>query len=103
MRIMSASLAGWLCLAASHASAADPATVWPTKAWDVSTPEEQGVDSAALAQLINKIGTFRQDSLLIVRHGKIIVDAYYAPYAAGIEHDLRSVTKSIIGTLTAIE
>jgi CubicO group peptidase (beta-lactamase class C family) len=103
MRIMSASLAGWLCLAASHASAADPATVWPTKAWDVSTPEEQGVDSAALAQLINKVGTFRQDSLLIVRHGKIIVDAYYAPYAAGIEHDLRSVTKSIIGTLTAIE
>jgi hypothetical protein len=34
---------------------------------------------------------------------QIVVDAYYAPYAPNIRHDLRSVTKSFIGTLTAIE
>src|SRR4029078_7387808 len=49
------------------------------------------------------VGTYRQDSLMIVRHGKIVAEAYYAPYIAGISHDLRSVTKSVVGTLTAIQ
>ena len=40
---------------------------------------------------------------MIIRHGKIVAEAYYAPYVAGVSHDLRSVTKSITGTLTAIE
>ena len=87
---------------ASAPEAATPTIVWPTQGWQVSTPEEQGMDPAALAKLVHAIGERRQDSLLIVRHGKIILDAYYAPYAAGIPHDLRSVTKSVIGTLVAI-
>src|SRR6185312_14294511 len=53
--------------------------------------------------LIEAVGTYKQDSLTIIRHGKIVADAYYAPYVAGISHDLRSVTKSIVSTLTAIE
>jgi CubicO group peptidase (beta-lactamase class C family) len=40
--------------------------------------------------------------LLIVRHGKIVLEAYYAPYAAGMLHAQYSVTKSVIGTLTGI-
>ena len=32
-----------------------------------------------------------------------MAEAYYAPYVAGISHDLRSVTKSVVGTLTAIQ
>jgi CubicO group peptidase (beta-lactamase class C family) len=43
------------------------------------------------------------DSLLVVRHGKIVVEAYYAPYVAGIPHTINSVTKAVISTLTAIE
>ncbi len=61
------------------------------------------MDSAALARLVDQVGTYKQDSLLVIRHGKIVADAYYAPYAPNIRHDLRSVTKSFIGTLTAIE
>ncbi len=61
------------------------------------------MDSASLARLIETVGGYRQDSLLIVRHGRIVAEAYYAPYVAGISHDLRSVTKSIVSTLTAIE
>lgn len=76
---------------------------WPTKSWQVSTPEEQGMDSANLARLIETVGTYKQDSLMIVRHGRIVAEAYYAPYVAGISHDLRSVTKSVVSTLTAIE
>jgi CubicO group peptidase (beta-lactamase class C family) len=94
------------CLAAVSALAAAPdcvgssQTPWPTKDWEASTPEAQGMDSAALAQLVDFVGIRRQDSLLVIRHGKIVVDAYYAPYAPNIRHDLRSVTKSFISTLT---
>ena len=42
------------------------------------------------------------DSLLVVRHGKIVAEAYYAPYTAGIPHHIYSVTKAVISTLTAI-
>jgi len=106
---MTALLAGFLSLAGSNVpagAAEDPGPQeipWPTKAWQASTPEEQGMDSASLARLIETVGTYRQDSLMIVRHGKIVAEAYYAPYVAGISHDLRSVTKSVVSTLTAIE
>ena len=85
----------------SHAqSAAD--LVWPTQQWQTSAPEEQGIDSAALARLVD-FGTTRSfDSLLIARHGKIVLDAYYAPYSADIPHAINSATKAVIGTLTAI-
>ena len=54
------------------------------------------------AQLIETVGSYKQDSLTIIRHGKIVADAYYAPYIADVSHDLRSVTKSVVGALTAI-
>jgi CubicO group peptidase (beta-lactamase class C family) len=31
-----------------------------------------------------------------------VLDAYYAPYQPDIAHDVRSVTKSVLSTLTAI-
>lgn len=107
--MMAALLATVQCLAGYHALAgqtdaqSSQDTPWPTKSWPVSTPEEQGMDSASLARLVENVGGYKQDSLTIVRHGRIVADAYYAPYVAGISHDLRSVTKSVVSTLTAIE
>ncbi len=75
---------------------------WPTRDWQVSTPEAQGMDAAALARIVDFVGTYRQDSLLVVRHGQIVAEAAYAPFAPNIRHDLRSVTKSFIGTLAGI-
>jgi CubicO group peptidase (beta-lactamase class C family) len=93
-------LASISCAAADAQGGAAPA--WPTKEWQTSTPEEQGMDSTALAKLI-AFGTGRSfDSLLIARHGKIVLDAYYAPYTADIPHAINSATKAVIGTLTAI-
>ena len=101
-------IAGLQCFVApgSFAGPSDsPAAeaVWPTKAWPVSSPEEQGMQSGVLARLVETVGGYTQDSLLIARHGKIVLDAYYAPYQPNIAHDLRSVTKSVVSTLTAIE
>src|SRR5882757_6327033 len=101
-------LAAVQCVAALPALAGAPDAqnsaeiTWPTKSWAVSTPEEQGMDSGGLVRLIEIVGARRQDSLMIVRHGKIVADANYAPYVGGVSHDLRSVTKSVTGTLTGI-
>jgi CubicO group peptidase (beta-lactamase class C family) len=106
--MLAALLAGAQCLVAFAALAGAPdaensaEATWPTQSWAVSTPEEQGMDSGGLARLIETVGTRKQDSLMIVRHGRIVAEAYYAPFVGGVSHDLRSVTKSVTGTLTAI-
>ena len=78
-------------------------TVWPTKEWQTSTPEEQGMSSAALAKLLDFGTTLSFDSLLIARHGRIVLDAYYGRRAADIPHVMNSATKAVIGTLAARE
>jgi CubicO group peptidase (beta-lactamase class C family) len=84
------------------ARAQDASPLWPTRQWQTSTPEEQGMDSADLARLL-AFGTTRSlDSLLIARHGRIVLDAYYAPYTSDIPHAVNSSTKAVVGTLAAI-
>lgn len=41
-------------------------------------------------------------SLLIVREGSMLVDAYFYPYDGSTYHDLASVTKSVVATLIGI-
>ena len=60
------------------------------------------MDPEELANLVAFGAKHSFDSLLVVRHGKIVVEAYYAPYAAGILHAVNSVTKAVISTLVAI-
>lgn len=42
------------------------------------------------------------DSLLIARHRRLVLDAYYAPYSASVPHATNSTTKSIVATLVAM-
>src|SRR5262245_34076195 len=77
---------------------------WPTNGWRTSTPEEQGVDSETLAMAIE---TARQKglsihSLLVVRNGYLVAEAYFFPYDKTQPHDLASVTKSLTTTLVGI-
>jgi CubicO group peptidase (beta-lactamase class C family) len=75
---------------------------WPTKGWLTSTPEEQGMDSALLAKLVTYGASHDFDSLLVVRHGRIVTEAYYAPYTGNLQHEIFSSTKAVIGTLVGI-
>ena len=82
------------------ASARDAAqSVWPTKEWLTSTPEAQGMDSSALAKLVAYGAASSFDSLLVARHGRIVTEAYYAPYTGDIPHQIFSSTKAVTGTL----
>ncbi len=104
--LKAASLGAFLVAASVCAGAGDAVgatqPIWPTKEWQTSSPEEQGMDSKELAKLVDFGASHSFDSLLIVRHGKIVAEAYYAPYAAGIPHAIWSATKAVISTLTGI-
>ncbi|MFB9263225.1 serine hydrolase domain-containing protein [Bradyrhizobium erythrophlei] len=105
LRRLTVSMLGGLLLAAVLSGTARPQTadvVWPTRQWPTSTPEEQGMDSTALAKLVSYGATRSLDSLLIARHGRIVLDAYYAPYTPQIPHIINSATKAVTGTLIAL-
>lgn len=81
-----------------------PPTYWPTTGWRSAAPEEQGMDSEKLAQLVEHIQQAKLDlhSLLIVRNGYMVGELYNYPYSAGQAHPIMSVTKSVIGALVGI-
>lgn len=72
--------------------------------WPTSTPERQGIDSEALADVVERIDreSLPVDSLLVARNGSLVLDAYFYPYLGDRPHDVRSVTKSITSTLVGI-
>jgi len=82
----------------------DADILWPTHGWVMSTPEAQGVDSDVLANAMTTIRArhLPVHSLLIARHGKIVLDAYFHPFADNQLHDVASVTKSVVSTLVGI-
>ncbi len=90
--------------ASSAASATTTAatTLWPGDDWAESTPEAQGMDSAALAKLIDFGAAQGMDSLLVTRHGSLVAEAFYAPYREGLKHAVNSTTKGIVATLTGM-
>lgn len=60
------------------------------------------MSSNALADLVDFGATSAMDSLLVIRHGRIVVEAHYAPFRSGLKHVVNSATKAVVGTLTGI-
>ncbi len=90
----------------SDAQTDRPVTVWPTEEWAVSTPEEQGMDSAALEEVYTHVRNSGASirSLLVVRHGYLVAEEYFTPmlYDVNDTHILYSVTKSVVSSLIGI-
>ena len=80
---------------------APPAQV---ESWVSVSPEEAGLDSAALAGLFDfaREHDLPVHSVQIARHGRLVLDAYFHPYRDGMRHDIASVTKSITSTLVGL-
>ncbi|HYC70619.1 MAG TPA: serine hydrolase [Opitutaceae bacterium] len=84
------------CLSAAAAFAClSPAAELPR-----ATPESQGVASAALQALVDELEAraFGVHSLVIVRHGRVIAEGWWAPYAPDEPHMLFSLSKSFTST-----
>ena len=84
------------------ASAQQTTQPWPTRGWAVSSPEEQGMSSERLARLVEFGGLNDMDSVLVTRHGRIVLEATYAPFRAGLKHHVYSATKSVTSTLVGM-
>ncbi len=56
----------------------------------------------ALADLVDFGAANAVDSVLVARHGKIVLDVYYPPFRSGMKHVVNSVTKGVVGTLVGI-
>lgn len=82
---------------------ADP-PYWPTTGWQTNLPEEQGINSDKLADLVLTIREhgIQIHSLLVVRNGYMVADAAFYPYDGRTIHDVASVTKSVMTTLIGI-
>jgi len=78
----------WSCLGCQSSSDT------PTDDWPVSPPEAQCFDSAALATVVEQVDAQNLpiDSLLVVRNGVLVLDAYFYPYLGNRPHDVASVT-----------
>ena len=61
---------------------AEPTTArsWPGENWQVSTPEREGLDAQTIAQLDEEFRSGKHgyvDSMLIIRNGRMVFEAYY--------------------------
>jgi CubicO group peptidase (beta-lactamase class C family) len=75
---------------------------WPTEGWRTSTPEEQGMDSEKLLEILGRVNTTGFHSLLVIRHGYVVLDASTYPFSVSQPHWMSWVTKSIVSTLIGI-
>jgi CubicO group peptidase (beta-lactamase class C family) len=86
------------------APAQDTAPYWPTDQWRTSTPEEQGIDSARLADMLATVRAKKLaiDSVLVTRNGYIVAEVYTPPTDPVAVHQLYSCTKSVTSALVGI-
>jgi CubicO group peptidase (beta-lactamase class C family) len=77
---------------------------FPQQRWRFSTPEAQGMDSAPLAEMFDYVAKNRVNvhSIQIVRHGYVVLDAYFYPFPHHSLHDVASVTKSVTSGVVGI-
>jgi CubicO group peptidase (beta-lactamase class C family) len=71
--------------------------------WDVSTPEEQGLDPTLVAELYHEAADReRLFGLLVVKNGVLIAEDYFNEGAIDQEARIQSATKSVASALVGI-
>ena len=92
-------LTALLLCATTLASGANTPFVFPR-----STPEAQGVPSAALLRFVEDAEQELDalHSFMLVRHGRVVAEGWWAPYAAGEPHMMFSLSKSFTSTAVGL-
>lgn len=82
----------------------ETSSYWPTQGWRSSTPEEQGVDSEILVEMLDELieQGYSIDSISVVRNGYMVLDVAVFPYKSSNKHIIHSCTKSIVSALIGI-
>ncbi|HVE77331.1 MAG TPA: serine hydrolase [Gemmatimonadaceae bacterium] len=79
-------------------------TSWPTAGWATAAAPADYADTALLRRAADTIGTHLTNvrSLLVVRHGVIVYERYFAGATDSTVFDLRSATKSLTSALVGV-
>ena len=88
-------------------------TYYPTNTWRTSTPEEQGMDSEKLLEMLefansDKVMKFPGyekayiDSIQIIRNGYMVINANFYPNTPDDTHHIYSCSKSIMSLIVGI-
>lgn len=104
MRLVLFAGIGVVALACSgEPTAPPPGTIDLAADWRKTTPAAVGLDGADLHRALSHAAVVpRLLSLLVVRHGRLAVEAYFNGNDADSLNDVRSVTKSVVSTLAGI-
>lgn len=64
------------------------------------TPEEEGVASEAIYKFLHEVEQSKHEfhSFMVLRHGKVVAEAWWAPYRPELRHTLYSCSKSFTAT-----
>lgn len=65
-----------------------------------STPEKQGIPSAAISAMLDAIAKSNIEfhSIMVIRHGHVVAEGWWAPYSASQKHTMYSLSKSFTST-----
>lgn len=74
---------------------------WPTEEWQYSSPEAQGMDSNKLVRLFEPSDSSIH-SILIIRHGYIVLEAYAPGISSDSPQPIYSATKSFTSAMVGI-
>jgi CubicO group peptidase (beta-lactamase class C family) len=77
---------------------------WPTEGWRCALPEDVGIDSAKLDEMVLAINEqgIGADSVMVIKDGYVVLDAYFPPFDEGEIHIVYSCTKSVVSTLIGL-
>jgi CubicO group peptidase (beta-lactamase class C family) len=88
----------------SGLSKSDSAKIFGRHVLPRSTPEQQGVSSTAISSFLEEIAKSKIEfhSVMVVRHGHVIAEGWWAPYASSLKHTLYSLSKSFTSTAVGL-
>lgn len=77
---------------------------WPTEGWRTCSPEEVGMDSETLEEAFDyaSFPEYRTRSVVVVKNGYIVGEAYYGQIKQNSKHDSHSMAKSFTSALIGI-
>jgi CubicO group peptidase (beta-lactamase class C family)/Na+-translocating ferredoxin:NAD+ oxidoreductase RnfD subunit len=68
-----------------------------------STPEQQGISSSAILAFVQSADSVdAMNSFMLVRHGHVVAEGWWAPYDAKTPHIFYSLSKSFTSTATGL-
>ncbi len=72
----------------------------PTASLPRSTPEAEGISSANIYKFLSEVERSNHEfhSFMILRHGKVVAEAWWSPYRPDLRHSLYSCSKSFTAT-----